>query len=362
VSIGHFTNARPKRLFRDPAQASWALEVERLVPLDDRVLRPMTQTLVGNDVVLFQLANCEEGRPLVGDARRLMSEPAGDDASYEVDDGRWIPAAFLTQITQRAAGTARGRGMDEAPVKAPGVVASSLELTLLREEMRELRAAYEKLQRRVAHLERSGVVGGTPAHEVEHEVRSAPPRAAPAAGGRAARAARAEKPAPATPAPPPPTKPVGGMALPTADALGAQLSAVIGQKSKLLLTKKPLDLSSKELWGTPMLDDSDVEVGSMICNLEAVVTQGALLMLLPESEIAEQIKNRQPSEEVASAMAEILNVATAAFNNIADNPHIRAGTFGPFSRDERLKTLGPRIDLADGNGAQIAFVLRGEEG
>jgi hypothetical protein len=375
VGVSSFTNAKPKRLYRDAS--NWVLEIERLVPLDDRVLRPTLQKLVGSEVVLFQLANSDEGRSLLGDARRLMAENAADDASYECEEGRWIPAAFLAQISPKYRPVVRG----DAPVHArpAALAAPTLEITMLREELRELRTAHEKLQRRVAYLERNGG-GGVAADDGARERDGRP---APSIRGRAPNAVEtkakaasptagvgaAPAPAPAAPAAPAseaklpaaPLKPAYAMKMPTPDALVAQMSAMIGEKSRLSPTKKPLDLTAKDLWVSLMIDDAKNVVGAMVANLEAVVSEGAHLMLLPEHEIAEQIKTRTPTEAVTSAMAEILNVCTSAFNAVPDNLHIRAVPLEPVTPEMAawLKTPGPRLDLGDGQGA-LAFVLKGE--
>jgi hypothetical protein len=364
VGVSHFSNAKPKRLYRDAS--TWVLEVERLVPLDDRVLRPTMQKLVGVDVVLFQLANSDEGRSLVNDARRLMSESASETASYEVEEGRWMPAEFLAQISPKprvaAAGQRAAAGARPAAYEKPaGLAGPSLEVHLLREEIRELRTAHEKLLRRVAHLERGG--GGAPLHADGAE-KEAATRTPTAAEGKAkpAAAAPAAAAAPEPKVPPPPAKAAYAITLPTPDALEAQISAIIGSKSGLAVTKKPLDLTAKNLWVGMMMDDANNVVGAMVANVESVVLQGGLLMLLPEHEIAEQLKSGEPNEAVTSAMSEIMNVSTAAFNAVPDNLHIRAKEIAALdlATAEWLKTPGPRLDLAGGRGAALTFVLRGE--
>jgi hypothetical protein len=252
------------------------------------------------------------------------------------------------------------------------LAAPALELTMLREELRELRTAHDRLQRRVANLERG--MGGAPA---DADARDMAPRSVP--GGYVARAgAPAPEPksragvvsagaaaAPAAPAPEPkvaaPIKAAYPVALPTPDALVAQRSAMIGDKSRMAVTKKPLELTARGLYASMLLDDANNVVGAMVANLEAVVAGGAHLMLLPEHEIAEQIKARAPSEEVISAMTEILNVCTAAFNAVPENLHIRAVPLEQITAEQAawLKNPGPRLDLVDGLGA-LAFVLKGE--
>jgi hypothetical protein len=377
VGVSSFTNAKPKRLFREAA--TWVLEVERLVPLDERVLRPTTQRLVGVEVVLFQLTNSDEGRALLGDARRLMTENAAGDASYEADEGRWIPAAFLEQVSPGRRSPARAPA-DGVPRDRPAALAApALELTMLREELRELRVGHDRLQRRVAQLERGGggvqeeaavasLRGGRPVPATietkPKPVGATPPSAGatpPSAGATpAAAAAAAPASEPKMPAGAP--KAAYALGLPTPDALVAQMSAMIGDKSRLAVTKKALDLTAGGLWASMLTDDAHNVVGAIVANLEAVVAQGAHLMLLPEHEIAEQIKTRKPSEEVTSAMAEILNVCAAAFNAVPENVHVRAAPLEAVTAEQAawLKSPGPRLDLGDGQ-AVMAFVLRGEE-
>jgi len=212
------------------------------------------------------------------------------------------------------------------------------------------------------------VRGGRPAiaapgaAPVAAEGKAKPVVAATPSSGRLPEAkAAVAAPAPEAKAPAAPLKAAYAIALPTSDALVAQMSAMIGEKSRMTVTKKPLDLTSKELWVSAVLDDANNVVGAMVANLEAVVAEGAHLMLLPEHEIAEQIKTRAPTDAVTEAMAEILNVCTAAFNAVPDNIHIRAVPLAPVTPElaDWLKTPGPRLDLVDGMGA-LTFVLKGE--
>ncbi len=344
MGVGHFSSAKPRRLYRDAA--TWVLEVERLVPLDERVLRPTIQRLTGTEVVLFQLANSDEGRALVSDARRLMADASSESASYEAEEGRWIPAAFVAQMSPSKHRARRDEGAEHAALV--GLAAPSLELTLMREEIRELRASQERLQRRVAHLEREP--NGAPTHAIA-DVREKAPAVAETKPRVAPKAASPGHRAPAFP-----------VHLPTADALVAQMSAMTGEKSKLTVSKKPLDLGAKDLWTCLLTDDAKNVVGAIVANLEAVISQGAQLMLLPEHEVAEQIKTRSPNEAVTSAMSEILNVCIAAFNAVPENLHVRTLPIEPLPAEhaEWLTTPGPRLDLADTSGAALAFVLKGE--
>ncbi|MGL1489132.1 hypothetical protein ACSTJG_25250, partial [Vibrio parahaemolyticus] len=91
------------------------------------ILRPTTQRLVGEDVVLFQLNNCDEGRSLAGDARRLMADPV--EASYAAVDGRWVPSAFADQVAPEVTPRPRPAIVER---KHPQLSAGSLELHLLR--------------------------------------------------------------------------------------------------------------------------------------------------------------------------------------------------------------------------------------
>lgn len=343
--MSQLASAKPKRLYRD--EADWVLEIERLVPIDDRILRPTTQKLVGEDVVLFQLGNSEDGKALVNDARRLMSEGAGLGASFAVMEGRWVPAEFASQVELPAPRAKR----QASPPNEPALIAKSLELAMLRTELKELRAAYERLQRRVGELER-GIGAAAPRDpDVPPAAHAEPPQAPPAVE------AAPSVPEPAEPAHEPSLK------LPPPDALATQIVALTGEKTTMTVAKKPLDLRQHGHLMCSVIDDGDAEVGAMVVNLEATVIKGGRLMLLPDDEIAERLESRSASEEIASAMGEILNVLTAAFNALPGCIHVRTRAIEPVDTTKHGWLTAPhsRLDLGDAQGCVMAFLVKPHE-
>ena len=169
MGVSHLATAKPKRLYRDGDQ--WVLEIERLMPWSDRILRPTTQRLVGEDVVLFQLDNSEDGRALSSDARRLMADGEARQSSYAVMDGWWVPTAFADQV----APIATPRERPAIVQKAPALSAGSLEVHLLREDLRELKAAYDRLARRVTTLEKNPRAASDAHDGPAHEAPAPPP-------------------------------------------------------------------------------------------------------------------------------------------------------------------------------------------
>lgn len=344
MGVSQINNAKPKRLYRRDAQ--WVLEVERLMPWADRILRPTMQKLVGEEVVLFQLGSSEDGRALASEARRLMNESGDEATSYAVVDGRWVPAAFASQV-EPPPPESRPR-----PQRPAALAASSLEIYMLRDDLRSLRAAHDKLVARVAELER-GVIAPMPL-----PIASAPKVPSQHAPAPVAVVDEMDVSDVADDAPVEPT-----LQLPALDALAAQVVAMTGERAAMTAAKKPLDLDSRELFVCWITDDADATVGAMIANLEAVVTKGAKLMLLPDHEIAAQLKSRVPTEEVTAAMGEIFNVIASAFNAMPESVHVRTQPIEALSAADHAWLRAPksRVDLGDAQGCLMTFAIKPEE-
>ena len=381
VSIDALASAKPRRLYRDAG--AWVLEIERLVPIHDRILRPMLQRVSGDEIILYQLENSDEGRLLASAAGRLMRAATEGSKSYEVLDGQWVPSALAESgQVMRPQYTSPARG-DVATQDA------SRDWLRTQGELLALRAAYERLVRRVSDLEKRVVVQEAELHRFgaggpsSSQVRSAPiplslPDASPSAGRVASQApVAASQPAsvveaslgsPAASMPdaigepavtsgplsPPPLK------MPDLFEFVERLKALVGDKIDASVCGEPLALTVAELYASPLVDDADAVVGLLVADLTAVVSLGANLMLLPQAEIDEQLKLRVPTEEVTSAMSEVFNTLSGAFNLVEGNAHVRTRALAPFAPSDFawLETLARRLDIVDNSGGRLTFISR----
>ncbi len=384
VSIDALASAKPRRLYRDAG--AWVLEIERLVPIHDRILRPMLQRVSGDEIILFQLENSDEGKLLASSAGRLMRAATEGSKSYEVMDGQWVPSALAES------------GQILRPQYTPNMRAdvatqdSSRDWLRTQGELLALRAAYERLVRRVSDLEkrvvvqeaelhRFGTAGATPAGvPVAQSVSAMPfaqsaiaPKAqsvaavagaeptaasiAPAVAPAAASIAPAVEAAPV--APPAEAEPAP-LKMPALEEFVERLKALVGDKIDASVCGQPLALSGSGLYASALVDDADGEVGVMVADLTAVVSLGANLMLLPQAEIDEQLRSKEPTEEVTSAMSEVFNTLSGAFNLVPGNAHVRTKALAPFAAADFdwLAASARRLDIVDNSGGRLTFVSR----
>ena len=119
MSAALATNVTPARLVR--RRGHWALEVTRLVALDDKVLEPRAQRLEGSDAILRQLRRLDDQSALAYGAAQLMRALRGEeDRSFVVIDGEWVSSGEAAarpgvevDANGRVRGARRARSLDE---------------------------------------------------------------------------------------------------------------------------------------------------------------------------------------------------------------------------------------------------------
>jgi hypothetical protein len=112
-------------------------------------------------------------------------------------------------------------------------------------------------------------------------------------------------------------------------------------------------------YAAPILDDSDQCVGMILMDLKATVYLGGTLMMLPRSELDQQLRSFTPGEDSIAASAEICNALSGAINGF-QNQHVRVGGLEKFELEGWRWATKPadRRDLEDSFGGRTALFTR----
>jgi hypothetical protein len=344
VSSDLLDGGRPKRLVL--RQGRWYLEMSRLVSTGDGVFAPKTHRIEGNGAIVEGLRRSKHGRALADAAARLVARgDAGSDASYDAVDGSWVPSSIAPSYIKQ---------LGRKDVRTPAEAALMAELTLLR-------AAYDGLVARVARLERTlseGVVVRPSADRIAETWASASPdrtrgqddhderddhdgderRDHDGDGRQDGDSGPAAQEPPEVAAPPPESEAPKPLRLPGINVVTSLLKQLCGQEIPLKELKQvPEDwfLTPTRYSASWLVDDQGVEVGAMLCDVEAVARLGGTLLMLPQSEIDSQASAENPTEDVVSAASEICNNLSGPLNKLPGNTHVRSTSL------ERLDDLMP---------------------
>ena len=330
-------NGEPKRLTCHAGR--WFLEVERLVAIDANLFQPQLQRLEGVDAVLGFLKKNPNAESLLCGTQQLLKSTTLDEVrSFENVDGEWVPSAispvYIKQLTHGRNGNAQQ--------------SSAQELSQLRAELLLLRASHERLKERVMDLERKfeqmrvslrvqpdfsqGEVqilqSGQPRPDVVPRGEGADLRT----GSRVRPAEAPQKPASAPAA----TKPAGhALTLPGADKLIEGLKTLLGDAVAVRKVEPTTSLDGpfEGFWSSRLADETGAQVGAILANLPCLVRLGGELMMLPESEIQQQIRDCQPSEDSVAAMSEVCNALAGVFHEVPGNPQVKNTYLEPHRSD-----------------------------
>jgi hypothetical protein len=112
-------------------------------------------------------------------------------------------------------------------------------------------------------------------------------------------------------------------------------------------------------YAAPILDDNDQCVGMILMDLKATVYLGGTLMMLPRSELDQQLRSFTPGEDSIAASAEICNALSGAINGF-QNQHVRVGGLEKFELEGWRWATKPadRRDLEDSFGGRTALFTR----
>lgn len=367
----------PRRLSNEAGR--WVMEVVRHVNLGQGLIRPTTQRLSGHRVITSYFRSNPEHAPLGKATERLMQgESSREPRSYTALGSDWV-------VNSMAPGP--GESLESSP--APGrASARAAQLDELRAQLVLLTAVQEGLLMRVARLEarlaRGGVQGApvsalerhTPARparsseETEAEVeaaqsddRAAAPRSSEGPrewrpheeipSGRAADAPLAEAVAE-------PQEERAELELPEAAELARCVTSLMG--GDVTLSEAALfavNRTTKDCYCAGLLDATDRAVGLILLDLKAAVYLGGTLMMLPPSELEQQLQAQSPGEDSLAASAEICSAVSGAINQLRRQP-LRLAGLEKFEFRSWGWVTEPalRRDLQDSFGGRLTVLAR----
>lgn len=372
----------PRRLSHEAGR--WVLEVVRHVNLGQGLIRPTTQRLTGHRVITSYFRSNPDQAPLGKAAERLMQ---GDDArqprSYTAVGGDWVVNSM-----------APGPGESLESVPAPGRTPSlDTHLDELRAQVILLTAVQEGLLTRVARLEARLARGVGPSAAASVLEGPAPSSAsasrapvpvlrpaedeesspgadfslaphtpeAPGDWSTPDEAAR-EQPAEVAPAPADPATPAEQveLELPAAVELARCITSLMG--GDVVVSEGPalaVNRTTKDCYCAGLLDATDRAVGLILMDLKATVYLGGTLMMLPASELEQQLQAQSPGEDSLAASAEICSALSNIVNQLRREP-LRLARLEKFEFRSWgwAKEPALRRDLQDSFGGRVSVLSR----
>lgn len=350
----------PKRLLH--RQGQWTLEVVRQVAVDRSVYRPQTQQIEGPDFILKYLERNAQFRGLANSAGLLLRTPFGENnKSFDAVNGEWVPSvlapSYLDQLKRRQ----RNNALEKQRVQ----------LLSVQTECLRLRHSHAQLLRRVEDLERM-LAGGaqvSPAHLANPASRAAD--AQPAEAHASAPQAPALESAAAVVAPAESASEVSAkeeaepraftpIKLPPSSDFIRCIEQLIGGDVTAKEVTEPLDVSQASHWLSTIVDEHDNEVGAVIMNIQATVSLGGTLLMIPEDELKAQVASMKPSEDSLAASSEVCNALTGSVNSLDGNPSIRSNFMEPadLAKHGWLAKPSLTITLHDSFGGKTAVLAR----
>ncbi len=368
------TQGQAKRLVYESGQ--WTLEVEQLKVQGRQLYRPQQVPVLGPESILAWLKS-HQPELFQSASRLIVKDHPADCLAYKAEGKSWTTTAFSPAV--RAASPDGQETQEDAT-----------DLTELRQHLFVLEARLEslhKLERRVAVLEQKLHSAGAVSAAVQPGASGpvAPVVAAPAS-------AAAEDPAPVTPPAAPQTTPEEEVTLanaeapvekipkadegpapepredrldvPTVAAMKETIAALLGTELEMSEDVK-LPLPALGELGAPsyicqIIDDAGEIEGLILSDLEATVRLGGSLMMTPAEEIANQIANATPSEDVVDAAAEIFNNLSGVLNAVEGNKHIKVDTARPLVESEHPWLNEPyvRHDFKIAEGGRLVYLFK----
>ncbi|HTV19769.1 MAG TPA: hypothetical protein VMG12_13885 [Polyangiaceae bacterium] len=399
----------PRRLFLHGGK--WVLEVVRHVNLGHDLIRPTTQRLTGQRAITSYFKNNPDKASLGKATLRLIAnEIVGETRSYVAEGADWIANSMPPP---------RGDRLDSerAPPEPPTLetVVGQLEAKVV-----VLTAVQEGLLTRLARLEakmaRGTFVASGSAGEARAELRPSSSRAladseseaesgseseaepgseseaesgsesmdesesadAPspslrggdagsdaedggAPAGAEPDAAEGDEPDEVEPPPPPGTPPRIQLTLPPVSELAKCVVLLIGGDVTVKEGDPPfaVNRTTKDCYAASILDDHDQTIGAIVMDLKAAVFLGGTLMMLPRTEIEQQLKSLSPGEDSIAASAEICNALSGAING-SQEQHVRVGRLEKFEFKSWswVTSAADRRDLEDSFGGRTVLFSR----
>lgn len=382
------SNHRPVWLGR--VDGAWTLEVECLVPVSERILRPTTQRVSGEDSIATYLDGRADTRPLVSAARALFALSSGDEGpaeGWEPREGQWRQTSTRPRAAEGVRASAATSGAEtsaDAQGRLRALMRRVAQLEERREDVTHLSEMVRQLMNRVTELEgraagtlqvplgaqavasagaaRAGVLTLDP---TSVNPPGAVPSMAPAAvtspaGAAPARApnvviqpARNEKPSRAGKI----------QKLPNPRDISSSLSKLIGDKFTATASRKSstvFDATAPKHYLCMVVNDQQEVLGAIAGDLRSTVMLGGGLMLMPQHDLQEQLNAGEPNEDVIAAYSEVFNTLSGLISQMTGNPHVRANFLEPFDAKAHGWMTSPhlRVDLDDSMGGRISMMAR----
>lgn len=385
----------PRRLTHQAGK--WVLEVVRHVNVGHDLIRPTTQRLMGPRAIATYFKNNPD-KALLGKAtqRLMQSELGAELRSYNVEGGEWIansspPPRHGVLDSDRAPPEPPTLETEVAELKAQIVVLTAMQEGLLHRLARlETKLAEGSLVVRPAAYPAARVEQPLPAADEElgdsdseqgeqawDEAGSRGPDpdqlgpGSPAPGVRGAPIGEVSpgleasdgpppQPPPEAPPPEPPAPKRQLLELPSVPELAKCISLLVGSDMSVK-EGEPLAVNRtiRDCYAAAVLDDNDQTVGLILMDLRATVYLGGTLMMLPKSELEQQLKAVTPGEDSIAASAEICNALSGAINGAQDQ-HVRVGRLEKFEFKTWSWVTEPadRRDLEDSFGGRTVVFSR----
>lgn len=369
----------PQRLLH--AGGDWVLEVLRHVNITPDLVRPTTERVCGSRSITAYFKHNPSLDQLGHSALKLLRTEDAAQSSYTALGDEWVPSSLPPP--REAAG-------ERSAISH----ATQLQLARLEAQLIALIAVQEGLAARLARLE-SGLATNllsaasplqgtaakaavpapasqarapqptrTPRNTKTKAPKSrggAPAPAAPPAEVEAAPIAASAPPAASDAAPVNPLPMQPRLTLPDAEEFSQCVGLLIGtgvsaHEADVWVIGK----TTRDCYAAPLLDDGGEEVGMVLMDLRATVYLGGTLMMLPQSQLEQQVKSALPVEDSIAASAEVCNAMTGPINASQSACHVRVGPLEKFEFRSASWVAEPvaRRDLEDSFGGRIAILCR----
>lgn len=370
ASLAATQGARLLRLGR--VGAVWVLELEALVSVRERILRPTRHTLEGAPAVLAWFQSRPDLRALGAEAEAMLQRnEALEDAplGLEPREGRWakvLPRPGIEALRTRgdsgaprdrllAVGDGDGIGQRDLAVlrvtldrlmRRLGTIEQRLEGAAKSEDVTRqldtLSEAQLRLAERVAKLESAVQHGAVIAHA--EPAKDAAHHAAAAAEAAKEQGARA-------------------LRLPQTRDISLTMKKLIGDRYAVHDWRKDntrFDALTTPWYISALIDDQSNVVGAMMGDLLSTVNLGGGLMMLPAGELKEQLQAMEANEETAAAYSEVFNTLSSLVNAIQGNSHVRTTYLEPLdlSKHPWINDPAHRLEMEDSTGGRMVFLAR----
>jgi hypothetical protein len=370
-SLAVTQGARLLRLGR--AGAVWVLELEALVPVRERILRPMRHTVEGSSAVLAWFQARPDLRALAAEAQAMIQRNDAMEESplgLEPRDGAWakvLPRPGVEPL--RARGDNAGAARDRLLMVGEGDGIGQRDLAVLRVTLDRLMRRLGTIEQRLEHSAKSDDVAKQMAALAEAQeriaARVAKLESSFESGVRVAAPEPAKDPHAHAAKEHDTAKEHGARALrlPQTRDISLCMKKLIGERYAVHDWRKdPTDLSavSSPWYISTLVDDHGAVVGAMLGDLLSTVNLGGGLMMLPSGELKDQLTAMEANEETAAAYSEVFNTLSSLVNAIPNNSHVRTTYLEPLDLAKHPWLHDPafRMEMEDSTGGRMVFLSR----